>query len=98
MINGSSVLIEGQLAKIEFPFMNRRVPMTLMGTCSASYSLDHSDTDPWPSGNWHLCTNEATKVRFVPITPDCLVLVQLCDAHWESWELRGEAIRGLLGV
>lgn len=66
--------------------------------CSASFALEHADQEPWPSGNWQLCKNEATKVRFVPITQDCLVLLNLCDAHYEAWEMRGEAIRGLLAV
>ena len=69
-----------------------------MANCTASYAIDHSDADPWPSGNWQLCSNEATKVRFLPITTDCLVLVPLCEAHFQAWELRGEAIRNLLAV
>lgn len=67
-------------------------------TCSASFCTQHADAEQWPSGNWQLCAAEATRVRFVPVTPDCLVLVHLCEAHYAAWEMRNEAVRGLLAV
>lgn len=69
-----------------------------MPQCSASYALEHAPAETWPSGNWLLCRNDGVKARFVPISPDCLVMVHLCDAHFDAWEIRNEAIRGLLGI
>lgn len=66
--------------------------------CSASFATELAPDEMWPSGNWILCKNEATKVRFVPITTECLVMVHLCDSHFECWTYRNEAIKQLLGV
>jgi hypothetical protein len=66
--------------------------------CSASFALELAEEEMWPSGNWQPCKNAATKVRFVPMTPECIVMVKLCEAHFEAWEYRNEAIKQMLGV
>lgn len=65
--------------------------------CQASWLAEADLEGPWPSGNWQSCQNEGSKVQFVPVNDQVMVMVHMCPAHEELWRSAGKVARIFMG-